>query len=149
MPEKLLKAPGQSEPTAGRKAAGKKRRNHEIVFALLRKAPRPLTAYEILDRLRPEGINAPPTVYRALDRLMKEGLVHRLESLNAFLPCDRPGHTDTVAFAICRYCGRAQEFSDSDATSLLHAWAHFTGFKVEATTVEIAGRCEACRDKTA
>ena len=54
-----------------------------IMDALLA-SQRPLSAYDLLDRLRPTGVAAPLTVYRALDKLMRAGKVHRIESLNAF-----------------------------------------------------------------
>ncbi len=41
-------------------------------------------AYEILDRLRAEGLGSkPPGAYRALNFLTANGLAHRLERLNA------------------------------------------------------------------
>ena len=59
--------------------------NHERVLRALRQAARPMTAYEILDVLGPFGISSPPTVYSALNRLLEDGLVHRLESINAYV----------------------------------------------------------------
>ena len=52
----------------------------QTVLRLLKKSQTPLSAYEILDRLRNAGIKAPPTVYRALDSLVARGLAHRIES---------------------------------------------------------------------
>ena len=48
-------------------------------------------AYDLLGALdRGAGAAKPPTVYRALDFLIAHGLVHRLESLNAFVGCPAP-----------------------------------------------------------
>ena len=48
-------------------------------------------AYDLLAELdRQGGAAKPPTVYRALDFLMAHGLVHRLESLNAYVGCPQP-----------------------------------------------------------
>ena len=88
--------------------------NDEMVFAALSKADRPLTAYELLGRLRTKGITAPPTVYRSLDRLIKDGLAHRLETLNAFVACANPHHRTSAIFAICRTCGTTAELSDAE-----------------------------------
>jgi Fur family zinc uptake transcriptional regulator len=68
----------------------------------------------LLDQLRDDGFRAPLQVYRALDTLMKGGLVHRLESLNAFVACAEPhDHSHRMtAFAICDTCGQVMEFSD-------------------------------------
>ena len=59
--------------------------NHQQVLQLLKSARSPMTAYEILDAVRKKGITAPPTVYRALARLQEDGMVHRLESINAYV----------------------------------------------------------------
>ena len=40
--------------------------NQAKVLGALQAAAKPCTAYELLDTLRPDGINAPPQVYRAL-----------------------------------------------------------------------------------
>ena len=54
------------------------------VLELLGEAHRAMGAYEILDRLRAEGLGSqPPVVYRALDFLIGAGFVHKIERLNA------------------------------------------------------------------
>ena len=86
-------------------------KNQRHVLDALRQAARPMSAYELIDRLEPHGMHWPPTVYRALKKLVERGLVHRVESLNAFVVCDH-SHNESlgkaaslVAFALCRECG--------------------------------------------
>jgi Fur family transcriptional regulator, zinc uptake regulator len=62
-------------------------RNQDLVLKTLNAADTPLSAYDILDRLRGDGLRAPLQIYRALDKLIEHGLAHRLESLNAFVCC--------------------------------------------------------------
>jgi Fur family zinc uptake transcriptional regulator len=117
-------------------------RNQELVLGALNHSPAPLSAYDILDRLRGDGLRAPLQIYRALDKLMERGLAHRLESLNAFVACaDEQG---LIAFAICEGCGKVDEFADAVIEERLGGWAGKTGFKVERTTMEIRGRCGEC-----
>src|SRR5215212_9922141 len=82
------------------------------VHRILSAAQNPLSAYEVLDRMRAKGAVTPPTVYRSLDKLIEKGLAHRLESLNAYVTCKHPHHQDMAAFAICEVCGSVIEFSD-------------------------------------
>lgn len=126
-------------------------RNQELVLGALNTSPAPLSAYDILDRLRVEGIKAPLQIYRALDKLVERGLAHRLESLNAFVACaDTHCHRKgLIAFAICSDCGKVAEFADTVIEERLGAWAKSTGFKVERTTMEIRGKCEECLQKAA
>jgi Fur family zinc uptake transcriptional regulator len=118
--------------------------NHERVIGLLRKSSKPMTAYELLDRLRPSGITAPPTIYRALDRLIDQGRAHRLESLNAFVACARPHHGAATLFSICGDCGVVQEFSDRTLNGQIAAWARKSAFAVERAVLEVRGRCGRC-----
>jgi Fur family zinc uptake transcriptional regulator len=66
-------------------------KNQSLVMGALTNSDGPLSAYTILDQLRDHGFRAPLQVYRALDKLVEFGLVHRLESLNAFVACRHPG----------------------------------------------------------
>ena len=126
-------------------------RNQDLVLKTLNAADAPLSAYDILDRLREDGLRAPLQVYRALDRLVEAGLAHRLESLNAFVCCaDAEVHgrvRGNTAFAICSGCGRVDEFADPLVEERLTAWAEAQGFALERTTIELRGRCRDCRAK--
>ncbi|MCU0885007.1 MAG: transcriptional repressor [Beijerinckiaceae bacterium] len=117
------------------------------ILDLLSQAQRPLSAYDLLGKLRSEGVNAPPTVYRALERLMREGLAHRIESLNAFIACNMPHHHDLAAFAICDHCGTVAEVRDTDVEARLGHVAARSGFHVTKATVELHGHCAACSGK--
>lgn len=115
------------------------------VFELVSASEEPLSAYAILRHMKDDGITAPPVVYRALKALQEKGLVHRIESLNAYVSCDDPEHDHAGQFAICRICGRVEEISDADVDRLLDQWTARLGFEAERRTIEIIGRCAACR----
>ena len=121
--------------------------NQLLVFSALGDAAAPLSAYTILERVQGKRIKAPLQVYRALDKLIDFGLVHRLESLNAFVVCDHHGdHTQhPVAFAICDACGLVAEFVDSSVQEGLTRWTKGHAFRPpKRVTVEIRGLCETC-----
>ena len=128
-------------------------RNQELVLARLRAQPVAQSAYALLDELRDEGLRAPTQVYRALEALTARGLVHRIESLNAYVACchEAHGHDEEGAgpagtvLAICRECGAVVEFGAGDAGELLAARAGLDGFRAEGLTVELKGLCRACR----
>src|SRR5215218_5796816 len=100
-------------------------RNQELVLGALAHSDAPLSAYDILDKLRDDGLRAPLQVYRALEKLIDQGLAHRLESLNAFVCCAQAhGHSGaTTGFAICKSCGRVDEFADAVVAERLKSWA--------------------------
>jgi Fur family zinc uptake transcriptional regulator len=121
-------------------------RNQTLVLSTLSRAGGPLSAYTILDQLRDDGFRAPLQVYRALEKLLDRGLVHRLESLNAFVACAHShDHAHGLtAFAICEKCGQVSEFSDDVVEERLKDWADRTGFHAAKTTIEIRGDCANC-----
>ncbi len=126
-------------------------RNQSLVHETLSRAEGPLSAYTILDRLRDEGFRAPLQVYRALDKLTEIGLVHRLESLNAFVACahDHRHEGEMIAFAICGNCGQVDEFADDQVRERLEGWAASHDFKAEKTTIEMRGLCGQCSSSQA
>jgi len=121
-------------------------RNQDLVLKTLNHADAPLSAYDILDKLRDDGLRAPLQVYRALEKLIDQGLAHRLESVNAFVCCAQAhGHSGaTTGFAICGTCGRVDEFADEVVTERLQGWAGEQGFVPERTVIELRGTCAMC-----
>ncbi len=118
-----------------------RRRVLELVWA----NHEPVKAYDILDILRSERDSAaPPTVYRALEFLQDEGLVHKIESLNAYVGCGEPGHSDAGQFLICGECGEVAELDDQELVSLITEKAAQIGFSIEEQLVEIKGCCVQC-----
>ena len=121
-------------------------KNQSLVLDALSDAHGPLSAYTILDQLRDHGLRAPLQVYRALEKLLEFGLVHRLESLNAFVACRHPhcGEDSTMAFAICERCGTVTEFFDDALEKRLAKLAKSKRFRQHKTTIELRGLCESC-----
>lgn len=117
------------------------------ILDLLHKHDKPLSAYDILDRLRKNGIKAPPTVYRALDALMRRGLVHRIESLNAFIACHGGEEGHVARFAVCRNCRTATEIHDDRLEPLISELSMQLNFKVEHEMLELLGLCSQCTAK--
>lgn len=117
------------------------------VLELVWNSHQPAGAYAILDALRAENRTAaPPTVYRALEFLHAHGLVHRIESLNAYIGCIRPDHPHAGQFLICRSCGITMELHDERIDKSVADSASRLGFKALHQTVEVTGVCLDCRD---
>lgn len=121
--------------------------SRQKIYDVLQDSGSPLSAYDILAKLAAEGISGPPTVYRALKKLLSMGLVHRIESLNAYVACGRggAGHAHTAQFAICNECESVTEMDDEKLHHAIHQWSDRTGFRIEQETVEVKGTCRKCR----
>jgi len=114
------------------------------VLQLLLEANAPLKAYDLIAVYGEPGVPAkPPTVYRALEFLERLGFAHRIESLNAYVPCRLAGETHSAAFLICDCCGTADEFEPDFQAQIAAADAR--GYDIRAVTLEVRGLCPACR----
>lgn len=115
------------------------------VLDVLEASDRPLTAYQILERLQVgEPDIAPPTVYRTLSALTDLGHAHRLESIKAFVPC-RCSHVESVpVLAICEDCGSVAEYDGSDLLAQLTGLTDQNAFRADRHIVEIHGQCGIC-----
>jgi Fur family zinc uptake transcriptional regulator len=116
------------------------------VLELIWQDHEPVKAYDILDTLKQsKSSSAPPTVYRALDFLQDEGLVHKIESLNAYIGCGNPRNTHKGQFFICHDCGFVAELDDDEIRRLFQKKAKRFGFEINDEIVEIKGYCQECR----
>lgn len=115
------------------------------VLSVLNGCDRPMTAYQILERLQvSEPDIAPPTVYRTLSALTDQGRAHRLESMKAFVPC-RCSHVESLpVLAICDDCGSVDEHDGSELLPKLTALTDQNAFQAKQHIVEIHGLCGTC-----
>ena len=123
-----------------------RRRILEILLA----EHRAVGAYPILDRLRALGVTAQaPAVYRALDFLVAHGFAHRIERLNAFVACARPGACARPAFMVCEGCSAVAEMPGRAAQEAIDEAARSAGFAVARLVVEAQGLCPDCQEAPA
>ena len=107
----------------------------------------PVGAYGLLDELKNDKAGAAaPTIYRALEFLLEQGLIHRIESLNAYVGCDHPDSGHSGPILICRACGQAAEIEDNGIGAVMARWAGHAGFEVETPVIELKGLCPRCGD---
>jgi Fur family zinc uptake transcriptional regulator len=127
-------------------SAPKLSKNQQVVFDALRESGRPMSAYQILDKddVRSKGLKAPLTIYRALDKLIEFGIVHRIESLNAFVLCDHEPHAEPAAFMICSDCRKTIEVGTQSLQRAVNKEAVEQGFQVDHMHIEVSGRCGDC-----
>ena len=124
-------------------------KNQSLVMNALSDAKGPMSAYTILDELRGHGFRAPLQVYRALDKLVEFGLVHRLESLNAFVACQHPScdgdKNETILFTICENCGAVQELVREKLVKAVKSLANEIDFSLSRSVIELRGVCSNCK----
>ena len=105
----------------------------------------PAKAYDILEKLKGKAWSAqPPTVYRALDFLLETGLVHKLDSINAYIGCSHPRKQNECYFLICTDCNEAKEYSSPELSNAMELTLDKNSFRPRKVTLEVLGRCGEC-----
>lgn len=120
------------------------------VLEALAESAHPCGAYDLIEALRAKKGRAfaPIAIYRALDFLKENGLIHRIESLNAFIACPHRHDDDNVVFLICETCRHVEETIAAPLNQALKGVAEAHGFAPRHQVVEISGLCSACRQNS-
>lgn len=124
-------------------------RNESLVWEALAEAGGPLKAYEILDRLKDKGVRAPMTVYRALEGLEQKGFIHKLEGINAFVPCKHEGPHEVQVFLVCESCASAKEVELNVIEANLRPLLRRSSFQMKTARLEARGLCANCQPPAA
>jgi len=102
-------------------------------------------AYDLLDNLRLTDPSAKPaTIYRALDFLLEQGLIHRVESLNAYVGCKYPEHKHDLLLLICTHCHEVDERPAKALMESAKEEVFLANFQVRRQLFEIYGLCAQC-----
>ncbi len=117
------------------------------VLALILDADAPIGAYDLLAKMKSatDRPAAPPTVYRTLDFLLSKGLIHRLSSVNAYIPCCHPREGHQAAFLICTQCHQVKEASAQGLLQQLGQLTDSDQFVAHHSIIEISGTCQRCK----
>jgi Fur family zinc uptake transcriptional regulator len=117
-----------------------------LVLKALRRHKKPMTAYDLLARLKVSGIHSPPIIYRALRRLVALGDVHEIRALHAFVACDCSAHHrhELSVIEVCDRCDTIRERHDHAIMSHLLRLKELKVPLVDQAVIELPVRCSSC-----
>jgi Fur family transcriptional regulator, zinc uptake regulator len=117
---------------------------------LIWESHRAVKAYDLLDQIKPLQQSAKPaTVYRALDFLLEQGLIHRVESLNAFIGCSCSDKQHEQLLLICEQCHEVEERPGEFVMAAVAQEVKQADFTVHRKAIEIQGICKHCNQHQA
>jgi Fur family zinc uptake transcriptional regulator len=102
-------------------------------------------AYDLLEHLKSfEPAAKPATVYRALDFLLELGLIHRVESLNAFVGCNDAENQHELLLLICDKCNTVEERRAAELMQVATREIEAARFVAHRKAFEVHGLCARC-----
>ncbi|MDE0309405.1 MAG: hypothetical protein OXI60_06185 [Acidiferrobacterales bacterium] len=116
----------------------------QLIYDYLREKKSAQSAYDILDAFTEHGLRAPSQIYRELKKLLECGLIHKVESLNAYIACNQEHDMGQFAVAICNNCRAVRELSNLKLAGRFHSLDEWEEFIPHKLIVEVKGRCSSC-----
>lgn len=95
----------------------------ELLLPILRESPAPMSAYALLEAVKPAGIKSAPIIYRALAALEQQGLIHKVHAISAYVAC-KCTHNHTHSLSMLMVCGSCKSVSELHDDTLIHAFEH-------------------------
>ncbi|EKD72371.1 MAG: Zinc uptake regulation protein ZUR [uncultured bacterium] len=119
------------------------------VLDIFLSSQKPLSAYEVLDKLKKKRFNAkPPTVYRVIDYFVEKNIIHRIETGSKYVCCAQLSNFKSNYHGIlflCKKCKHSFEFMDEEFLHFLKKFSKKQHLSINETLIEIKGVCQNCR----
>jgi Fur family transcriptional regulator, zinc uptake regulator len=120
-------------------------KNNSLVLNILKKNPKGLTAYQILNRAQKFKYVQPMTIYRALKNLNNEGLIHKTNKKKTFHLCNTlEQHEHNAVLAVCDDCGVAEELNTNIFSNIIKQVKSKNKFNFNNFNLEITTTCKEC-----
>lgn len=115
------------------------------IFEILLTAHKPVKAYDIIECMRDRGQRlTPASIYRTLEFLLEHGLAHRVNALNAYVPCTGPHEEQALLLFVCSECRETTEIDDSVLYDAVRSRLDGLGLSLRDGCIEIQGTCRNC-----
>ena len=120
-------------------------KNDSLVLNILKKNPKGLTAYQILNRVQKFKFVQPMTIYRSLKNLAESGLIHKTNKNKTFHLCNTTGeHDHNAVLEVCNDCGVAEELSTNLFSKIIKHVKSKKKFNFNNFNLEITTTCKEC-----
>ena len=125
--------------------------NTKLVLNILKKNPKGLTAYQILNIVHKSKSIQPMTIYRALKNLTNNGLIHKTNKNKTFHLCNTAhvcntteAHEHNAVLAVCNDCGVAEELKTDLFSKIIKNIKSKKRFNFNNFNLEITTTCKEC-----
>ena len=117
--------------------------NNDLVFNIIKKSKKPLTAYEILDRFQKFKKIQPMTVYRSLKKLIDNDKIHKSNQNKTYVLCNHSHTSHNPSMAICKDCGDTEELK-SELFETIFKKNPIKKYDLSKFQLEVSTKCRRC-----
>jgi len=117
--------------------------NNDIVFDIIKKSKKHLTAYEILDKFQKFKKIQPMAVYRSLNKLIEEDKIHKSNQNKTYVLCKHSHYDHNPSIAICKAWGDTEELK-SELVELIFKKNPIKKYDFSKFQLEVSTTCRRC-----
>jgi Fur family zinc uptake transcriptional regulator len=115
------------------------------ILEILLTVDNPVKAYDIIEYMRNKGQRiTPATIYRTLEFFLQHGLIHRVNALNAYVPCTGNHEEHGFLMFVCSECRETTEIDDHVLHDSIRSRLDELGISLHDSCIEIQGTCRKC-----
>lgn len=114
------------------------------VLSILKNERKALSAYALLEKSKPLGVQSPMQIYRILKKLLASGFILKIETLNKYLAYELKHTQGYVLMTICRDCQGIDVINSAQFTQVIRQSVSAQKFHSQHSYLELVGQCAAC-----
>lgn len=116
----------------------------QTILHIMQIEKKAMSAYALLERVKPLGIQAPTQIYRILNKLMQHSLVVKIDTLNMYLAHECRNQQSYQLLTICTECQRVECIELPQLGQLIRKSLHQKHFSSNYQHLELLGQCASC-----
>ena len=117
------------------------------VLTILQNEQKAISAYALLEKVKPYGLQSPVQIYRILKKLSGYGLILRLATLNKYLAYELKNKQNYLLITICTECQTVQIIDSPQFTQVIEQSLVHQDFSPKHHCLELLGQCALCFSK--
>ncbi|ENU30046.1 hypothetical protein F991_02533 [Acinetobacter sp. CIP-A165] len=117
------------------------------ILAILKAENKAMSAYELLEKAKPYGFQAPIQIYRILKKLTDQCLIVKLNTLNMYVLNQAELTASYQLFTVCTECQKVQTLAIPQLKNCVESSIKAKRFNPKYPYLEVLGQCFSCISK--
>ncbi|WP_151798175.1 Fur family transcriptional regulator [Acinetobacter bereziniae] len=114
------------------------------LLQILQAEHKAMSAYQLLEKAKPYGFQAPMQIYRVLKQLCEQKLIIKLNSLNLYIATVANLETPYQILTVCTHCQQVQSIAIPQFDRCVKQFLNAKKFNAKCEYLEVLGQCFSC-----